>query len=514
MAKRVAPSALRTANLYVPEVRIRSATEVALRPEGEFVLYWMTAFRRLHSNFALQRAIELAVELNKPLLVLEGLRIGYRWACDRFHRFILDGMLDNQKIAENLPITYRAYVEPTKGDGSGLVESLSKLACVTVTDDYPCFFHPKLYGSIVKRWPCAVELVDSNGILPMRGTDRVFTVAHSYRRFMQKEIVAQAPLFPSMDPWAGIELPKLNGLPEQIASRWRFMDRTSLESLELSKFQIDHAIKPTGERGGAIAGQKRLSEFKDRKLSDYDRARNEPDEHGSSSLSAHLHFGHVSAHEVFNAIVSTQEPWTWERVSKPNGKMNGFWNLGSNAEAFMDQLMTWREIGFNMCALAPNYDRYESLPSWAQKTLADHAKDTRPYVYSLEEFEQARTHDALWNAAQRQLVNEGRIHNYLRMLWGKKILHWSESPQSALETMIELNNKYAMDGRDPNSYSGIFWVLGRYDRAWGPEREIFGKIRYMTSESTRSKFSVKGYLGRYGENTEPQGGRKVSGVNR
>jgi deoxyribodipyrimidine photo-lyase len=179
--------------------------------------------------------------------------------------------------------------------------------------------------------------------------------------------------------------------------------------------------------------------------------------------------------------------------------MNGFWNLGVNAEAFMDQLMTWREIGFNMCARQDNYDRYDSLPDWAKKTLKDHAKDKRPYVYTLEEFESARTHDSLWNAAQRQLVAEGRIHNYLRMLWGKKILHWTQSPQEALEVMIHLNNKYALDGRDPNSYSGIFWVLGRYDRAWGPEREIFGKIRYMTSESTRSKFSVKGYLQRYAE---------------
>ena len=167
----------------------------------------------------------------------------------------------------------------------------------------------------------------------------------------------------------------------------------------------------------------------------------------------------------------------------------------------MDQLMTWREIGFNMCVQEANYDRYESLPAWAQKTLNDHAADTRPYVYSLEEFESARTHDTLWNAAQRQLVLEGRIHNYLRMLWGKKILHWSQTPREALDIMIQLNNKYALDGRDPNSYSGIFWVLGRYDRAWGPEREVFGKIRYMTSESTRSKFSVKGYLQRYSDGT-------------
>jgi deoxyribodipyrimidine photo-lyase len=162
-------------------------------------------------------------------------------------------------------------------------------------------------------------------------------------------------------------------------------------------------------------------------------------------------------------------------------------------------LITWREIGFNFAARERNYDRYESLPEWAQQTLADHAEDPRPAIYSLEEFTQAKTHDPLWNAAQRQLVREGRIHNYLRMLWGKKILHWTRSPQEALEVMIQLNNQFALDGRDPNSYSGIFWVLGRYDRAWGPERPVFGKIRYMTSESTASKWRVGDYMKKYSE---------------
>ena len=138
--------------------------------------------------------------------------------------------------------------------------------------------------------------------------------------------------------------------------------------------------------------------------------------------------------------------------------------------------MTWRELGFNMCSHRDDYDRYESLPAWAQKTLAEHAQDPRDFVYSLADFETAATYDPLWNAAQRQLVSEGRIHNYLRMLWGKKILEWSATPQDALAVMIELNNKYALDGRDPNSYSGIFWVLGRYDRAWGPERPILARF--------------------------------------
>ncbi|MFM7926616.1 MAG: deoxyribodipyrimidine photolyase, partial [Pirellula sp.] len=305
------------------------------------------------------------------------------------------------------------------------------------------------------------------------------------------------------NPLRGVQLPRLKKLPESITKRWMFLSGKELQSYDLSKLDIDHSVTATPTKGGRVEALRLLSDFAKRKLGDYDQARNEPDQHGSSSLSAHLHFGHVSAHEVFEAIVSSVSGWTFADISKPNGKMNGFWNLGVNAEAFMDQLMTWREIGFNMCAREHNYDRYESLPGWAQKTLKDHAKDKRPYVYSLEEFESARSHDSLWNAAQRQLVIEGRIHNYLRMLWGKKILHWTQTPQDALEVMIHLNNKYALDGRDPNSYSGIFWVLGRYDRAWGPEREVFGKIRYMTSESTRSKFSVKGYLQRYAE-IDPQ----------
>ena len=161
---------------------------------------------------------------------------------------------------------------------------------------------------------------------------------------------------------------------------------------------------------------------------------------------------------------------------------------------FLDQLITWRELGYNMCALRDDYDRYESLPFWAEKTLQDHTKDRRLYKYTIDQFEAGKTHDPLWNAAQMQLVREGRLHNYLRMLWGKKILEWSGSPPEALRIMIELNNKYGLDGRDPNSYSGIFWVLGRYDRPWGPERAIFGKIRYMSSEHTARKIRVKDFI--------------------
>ena len=150
-----------------------------------------------------------------------------------------------------------------------------------------------------------------------------------------------------------------------------------------------------------------------------------------------------------------------------------------------------------MCSQRDDYNQYESLPQWAQVTLEEHESDPRPHAYPLEQLEAAETHDELWNAAQRQLVREGRIQNYLRMLWGKKILEWSPSPRVALRSLIQLNNRYALDGRNPNSYSGIFWCLGRYDRAWGPERPIVGKVRYMSSESTARKLNVKNYLHRY-----------------
>ena len=193
----------------------------------------------------------------------------------------------------------------------------------------------------------------------------------------------------------------------------------------------------------------------------------------------------------------TREGWHPARISgRADGRRSGWWGLSASAEAFLDQLITWRELGFNFCHVREDYDRIESLPLWARETLQKHAGDPRPYVHPIEQLETAETHDALWNAAQTQLLREGRIHNYLRMLWGKKILEWTASPQEALDVMIHLNNKYALDGRDPNSYSGILWCFGRYDRPWGPERPIFGKVRYMSSENTRRKFrlDVKGEL--------------------
>ena len=168
--------------------------------------------------------------------------------------------------------------------------------------------------------------------------------------------------------------------------------------------------------------------------------------------------------------------------------------MGEAAEAFLDELVTWRELGFNFTSQRDDYDQYESLPEWARKSLEKHAPDARSHVYSLDEFAEGETHDRVWNAAQRQLRETGVMQNYLRMLWGKKVLEWSRTPQEAMAILIELNNRYALDGRNPNSYSGISWVLGRYDRPWAPERDVYGVIRYMSSDNTVRKLKMKGYL--------------------
>lgn len=481
----------------VPELRIRLLNDQTIRRDGSVVLYWMTANRRPTYNFALDRALDWCEELGKPLLILEAIRLRYEWASHRMHRFVMDGMIDNQNAFADKPCRYYPYVERSFGDGSGLLAELAKQSCVIVSDDFPCFFHPTLYAKIAKKLPVKFELVDSNGLMPIRAGTQTFTVAHSYRRFMQKTLPNHLQDAPSTNPFKGRKLPRALELDKAITKKWPEVKDQELQSETfLANLPIDRSVKPSFMRGGHNEAAKLLDTFIKRKLTDYMVDRNEPDEEGSSSLSPYLHFGHISAHEIFQRLMKA-ESWDESKLQKPNGKMNGFWSISESSEAFLDQLVTWREIGFNMCSRESNYDRYESLPSWAKKTLAEHAKDHRPELYTLDEFEHSQTADPLWNAAQRQLVQEGRMHNYLRMLWGKKILQWTTSPVQALEIMIHLNNKYALDGRDPNSYSGIFWVLGRYDRAWGPERPIFGNIRYMTSESTARKWNVKKYLARY-----------------
>ncbi len=484
----------------VPEIRITRLNENPVRADGHFVLLWMTAFRRTRCNFSLQRAVEWAEELEKPLVILEALRCDYRWASDRLHAFILQGMRENRKRLLSKPVTYYPYVEDARSAGKGLLESLAHLACVVIADDYPAFFLPKMIRAAASRIEIRMEAVDANGILPLKVPEQVFGTAYAFRRFLQKHLPDHFGDFPATDPLADLHIPSLARLSDEILNRWPPASDELLEGApsQLSRLPIDHTVSAVDVPGGGAAAAERLELFVERLLSVYHESRNHPDEGVFSGLSPYLHFGHISSHDIVRAVMDSEEWSPALLVQKASGQRSGWWGMSEGAEAFMDQVITWRELGFNMCSQVEGYDRFESLPEWALKELRNHAGDRRPYLYSLHQFESAETHDDLWNCAQRQLLQEGTIHNYLRMLWGKKILEWSRSPEEALDIMIELNNKYALDGRDPNSCTGIFWILGRYDRPWVPERPVFGRIRYMSSASTLRKLRLQDYLARYG----------------
>lgn len=481
----------------IPPLRLTSANAAPVHRARDYVLYWMIAARRTRSNFALDRAIEWAKELGKPLVVFEPLRAGYRWASDRHHHFVLDGMADNAAAFEGTPVTYFPYVEEREGDGSGLLAALSQRACVVVTDEFPSFFLPRMVRAAAEALDVRLEVVDGNGLVPLRAPDRTFQRAVDFRRWCQKNIVNHLDHFPSANPLDELALPRLASLPKDVLARWKPATEWLAPSRDLSPLPIDHAVFRAPLVGGSASAERALGTFVGMRLSRY-LERNHPDENSASGLSPFLHFGHISVHEIFSAVAEA-EGWSRSRVSgKADGKSSGYWGMTGAAESFIDELVTWRELGYIYCFREPDYDRFDTLPEWARASLKAHQHERRERLYDLEAFENARTYDPLWNAAQRELVREGRIQNYLRMLWGKKVLEWSRTPEEAFETLIHLNNKYALDGRNPNSYSGIAWCFGRFDRPW-PERAIYGVVRSMSSDSTRKKVTLDAYLRAFGK---------------
>ncbi|HAN98107.1 MAG TPA: deoxyribodipyrimidine photolyase [Planctomycetaceae bacterium] len=487
---------IRIADGHVPNGQRETATrgQAEVNRSGRYVLYWMIAHRRLRSNFALQRAADWARHLSLPLVVLEPLEVDYRWASERFHAFVIAGMQENRRRAASLPLTYLPYVEPSSGAGDGLLARMAESAAVVVTDDFPCFFHPALVRSAARHVSCRFEVVDGNGLIPLSSSPREFARAFDFRRFLQRTVRDHWEHLPQPLPFEGL---RGGWEPGKELDAWPMLDANEpLETL-VRQLPIDHAVGRSSIPGGSEAGERRAASFIAERLDDYADHRNDVDRDGASGLSPYLHFGHVSVHDLFRDVT---ERYGWKpqaASTSTGGSSHDWWGLPPGAESFLDELLTWRELGYHFSRHRRDYARYESLPDWARRTLEEHAKDRRDAVYSLDEFAESRTHDELWNAAQRQLVREGKIHNYLRMLWGKKILEWSAHPRDALHVMIELNNRYALDGRNPNSYSGIFWVLGRFDRAWGPERPVYGTIRYMSSDNTRRKLPVRDYLRRY-----------------
>ena len=456
----------------------------------------MTAARRLDRNFGLERAVAHATELGKPLVVLEALRCGYPHASDRLHRFVLDGMREHAKALAGSPVTYYPYLEPGPRHGKGLLAALAAHACVVITDWYPAFFLPRMTAAAARQVDCAMEAVDSNGLLPVTSADRAVPMAHGFRAYLQRSLRAQLLAWPQRDPLAGLANKARARIDPSIGKRWPRASMAELRGETIASLPIDHAVAPVRIAGGSVAARERLDEFIDRGLARYGAEHNQPERDATSRLSPWLHFGHLSVHEIFERVMS-REKWTARKLgTATRGARNGWWNVSASAESFLDELITWRELAFNTAAFLPGFDRYESLPAWARKSLEAHRGDRRQYVYSLAELDAASTHDPLWNAVQRQLRQDGWFHGYMRMLWGKKILEWSRTPKAALAAMEHLMNRYSLDGRDPNSWAGFAWVLGRYDRPW-PEREIFGQVRYMSSANTARKLRVREYVKAY-----------------
>ena len=480
----------------VPALRIQKANEKSPAPKGDFVLYWMIAQRRLSHNFGLDRAVEWCVKLQKPLVVLEALRVDYPWASDRLHAFVIAGMREKQN-QKNLPCAYYPYVEPQEGAGKGLLAALAKNACIVITDEFPCFFLPAMVTAAAQKINVLLETVDGNGLLPLRAAPQKFDTAYAFRRFLQKNLPAHLENGPRPNAFKNFSLPKAI-IPSEILRTWPALDASVEVRHLVTHLPIRHGVGVVDEPGGEAAAQRRLQVFLQEALPRYGTERSHPDAQAASGFSPYLHFGFLSVHDVF-LQVAKKEKWGLENIGdKAQGKRQGWWGMSASSEAFLDEIITWREVGYQFAHQVENYDAFESLPAWAKKTLGEHAKDKREFLYSLQQFEAAATHDVIWNAAQTELVQTGKMQNYLRMLWGKKILEWTKSPEEALEVMIELNNKYALDGRNPNSYSGIFWVLGRFDRPWGPVRPVFGTIRFMSSKMTLQKLKMQKYLNTFG----------------
>ncbi len=474
--------------------RIRALNDRPIRDEGKYVLYWMQMYRRLDFNHALNHAIALANSLKKPLVIYEGLRLDYPWANHRFHQFILEGMAENARVAEKRGWNYWPFVETPDSPGRGLLRKVSDDAAAVVTDDYPCFIVPDQSAALARKVDIAVHAVDGNGIVPMASLGPTVSAAAHLRPRIHK---AFAEAWKHRSGKLDADSAPLRKKVDAPFATWKVGEISAF----VTKLPLDDSVKPVSAcPGGTAAGRKRLRGFLSHRLKGYAEHRSEPTspENGhASGLSPYLHFGHVSIEEIVQAVLEIDGAWTTSELNPAcRGKREGYFSPNADVNNFLDEAITWRDLGFHwhQTRRADTASLASALPTWANATLKAHASDTREFEYTLEEWEACASHDPLWNAAQKELIATGTIQNYLRMLWGKKVLEWTRTPEEAYRILVHLNNKYALDGRDPNSYTNILWCFGLFDRPWAPERKVFGKIRYMSSANTAKKFKVQGYL--------------------
>ena len=447
-----------------PRVRARRNGEP--NPEGKCVVYWMQRAQRGLDNPALDVAVSAANDLGKPVVVFFAPVPFYPNANLRHYKFLLEGIPD---IADSLAERNIGFVLRRYPDHHLLKFCEEVRPALVVGDENPMREPASWREKVAHQLNVPLWTVDADVIVPSRLLEKEQYAAFQARRRLEAQL--DRFLVKQENPSAKIAWKKPRGV-ESLAT-----------STDITTgWKLDRSVAGVSTfRGGTKEALRLLNEFVTRKLKNYGKMRNHPELDSTSQMSPYLHFGHISPITIALAVKNAQAP-------------------KADREAYLNELLVWRELATNFVTYNPVYDSFESGEDWAHRTLAEHAQDPRPIIYNEQQLESAETHDPLWNAAHMQMVRGGWMHNYMRMYWGKKILEWSKTPAEAHRVAIKLNDKYELDGRDPNGYSGIAWsIVGKFDRPWF-DRPIFGKIRYMSLESTGRKFDSKRYIEQQNDN--------------
>jgi deoxyribodipyrimidine photo-lyase len=444
-------------DLIEPE-RISQLNCQAVRSRGRYVLYWMQAAQRAEYNHAIEFAIEKANTLKLPVICVFGLTDNYPEANIRHYNFMLQGLLLTQNQLEDRGVKF--VIRHKSPDLAAI--KFAKQAAMVVVDDGYLRIQRKWRNAVAQKIDCPLYEVTTNLIVPVGQASF-------------KEEFSAGTFRPRITAKLGYYLKKLNHLKPKIASSRSDFDCFDISDINkvLAKLKIDRTVKPTGKfTGGTSYAKKLLTDFIEKKLDRFADDRNNPNADCVSHLSPYLHFGQISPLYVALETMKTNSP----------GK-----------GAFLEELIVRRELSHNFVWFNRGYDSFDALLPWAKRTLNFHRRDKKQYIYTLDDLTQAKTHDPYWNAAQKEMVLTGKMHGYMRMYWGKKIIEWSKNPQQAFKAALYLNNKYELDGRDPNGFTGVAWCFGKHDRAWS-ERPIFGKIRFMNAAGLKRKFDIDGYV--------------------
>ena len=448
--------------------RVRVIQDGPISADGDFVLYWMHHAVRSHENPALDTALSVAAQIDVPVLVYQGLAGRHPFNSDRHHTFIMEGAREAQQQLQERRIAHVFYLgrKPTQ---PAPLRELARRAALTITEDFPASPFPQWTQMLAGRVDTGVCAVDCACVIPMQWIKRPFARAYAYRNYTQKEYERRLrqswkDVIPAADMFGG-------------DCGFDTINLANVDIAELcAQCEIDHSIPPVMHTpGGSSAGYARWEKFKHEGLKGYARLRNDAAvifPRGVSRLSAYLHHGHVSAFRI--AREAAQD--------------------GSNgAVKFLDELLIWRELAHNFCFYHSNPETLDMLPQWARQTLKQHQDDFRKIVYSWERLYRGQTGDALWDAAQKSLLIHGELHNNVRMTWGKAFLNWTPDPQSALDLMIDLNHRLALDGNDASSYGGVLWCLGLFDRPFKPERPVIGALRPRSTKDHARRLDMAAY---------------------